>query len=219
MSYRTPAALATAAVIAGGAAAQSRATISASASDAETIWRIDAAHSAVGFAVKHMGISTVRGSFAAYDGVIATGEGLALRRIEVTIDPASIATGVERRDNHLRSPDFFDVAGHPTMRFVSTRVTAESPTRFRVAGNLTMRGVTRPITLTVETLGDAVRDMEGKRRTGGTAVATINRKDWGLSWNQALELGGMLVGEDVTLTIEIEAVAQEAAMAAAVGKN
>jgi polyisoprenoid-binding protein YceI len=207
MSYRTPAVLATAAVIAGGAAAQSTATIAAS--DAATQWRIDAAHSAVGFAVKHMGISTVRGRFATYDGVIETGPGLALRRIDVTIEPASIATGVDRRDNHLRSPDFFDVANHPTMRFVSTRVAAESATRFQVAGNLTMRGVTRPVTLTVETLGGAVRDMEGKQRTGGTAVATINRKDWGLTWNQALELGGMLVGEDVTLTIEIEAIAQE----------
>jgi polyisoprenoid-binding protein YceI len=213
MSYRTPTVLATAAVIAGGAAAQGTATVAAS--DAATQWRIDAAHSAVGFAVKHMGISTVRGRFATYDGVIETGEGLALRRIDVTIEPASIATGVERRDNHLRSPDFFDVANHPTMRFVSTRVTAESATRFQVAGNLTMRGVTRPVTLTVETLGDAVRDMEGKRRTGGTAVATINRKDWGLTWNQALELGGMLVGEDVTLTIEIEAVAQDGPAAAA----
>jgi polyisoprenoid-binding protein YceI len=155
-----------------------------------------------------------RRPLATYDGVIETGAGLALRRIDVTIEPASIATGVERRDNHLRSPDFFDVASHPTMRFVSTRVTAESATRFQVAGNLTMRGVTRPVTLTVETLGESVRDMEGKRRTGGTAVATINRNDWGLTWNQALELGGMLVGEDVTLTIEIEAIAQESPAAA-----
>src|SRR5512134_2979612 len=100
MSYRTPAVLATAAVIAGGASAQSTATVVAS--DAATRWRIDAAHSAVGFAVKHMGISTVRGRFATYDGVIETGPGLALRRIDVTIEPASIATGVERRDNHLR---------------------------------------------------------------------------------------------------------------------
>ena len=215
MSYRTPTVLATAAVIAGGAAAQRTATVAAP--DDATQWRIDAAHSAVGFAVKHMGISTVRGRFATYDGVIETGPGLALRRIDVTIEPASIATGVERRDNHLRSPDFFDVANHPTMRFVSTRVTAEGATRFQVAGHLTMRGLTRPVTLTVETLGDAVRDMEGQRRTGGTAVATINRKDWGLTWNQALELGGMLVGEDVTLTIEIEAVAQESP--AAVGSN
>jgi len=215
MAYRTSGALATAAVIAGGAAAQSTTTVAAP--DAATLWRIDPAHSSVGFAVKHMGISTVRGRFATYEGVIETGEGLGLRRIDVTIEPASIATGVDRRDNHLRSPDFFDVANHPTMRFVSTRVTAESPTRFQVAGTLTMRGVTRPVTLTVETLGDAVRDMEGKRRTGGTAVATINRKDWGLTWNQALELGGMLVGEDVTLTIEIEAIAQESP--ATVGTN
>jgi len=213
MAYRTPGALATAAVLAGGAAAQSAATVAAPG--AATLWQIDAAHSAVGFAVKHMGISTVRGRFAAYDGVIETGPGLALRRIAVTIEPASIATGVERRDNHLRSPDFFDVARHPTMRFVSRRVTAESLTRFQVAGDLTMRGVTRPVTLTVETLGDDVRDMEGKRRTGGTAVATINRKDWGLTWNQALELGGMLVGEDVTLTIEIEAIARESPASAA----
>lgn len=209
MSYRTPTVLATAAVIAGGAAAQRTATV---ASEAATQWRIDAAHSAVGFAVKHMGIATVRGRFTTYDGVIETGPGLALRRIDVTIEPASIATGVDRRDNHLRSPDFFDVANHPTMRFVSTGVTAESPRRFQVSGDLTMRGVTRPVTLTVETLGDAVHDMEGKRRTGGTAVATINRKDWGLTWNQALELGGMLVGEDVTLTIEIEAIAQESSV-------
>ena len=213
MSYRTPAVLATAAVIAGGAGAQSVATVAAS--DAATLWRIDPVHSSVGFAVKHMGVATVRGRFATYDGVIETGPGLALRRIDVTIEPASITTGVERRDNHLRSPDFFDVGHHPTMRFVSHRVTAESPTRFQVAGDLTMRGVTRPVTLTVETLGDAVRDMEGKRRTGGTAVATINRKDWGLTWNQALELGGMLVGEDVTLTIEIEAVAQASSASAA----
>jgi polyisoprenoid-binding protein YceI len=213
MSYRTPAALATASLIAGAGAAQSPTAIAPS--DAVTLWRIDAAHSAVGFAVRHMGISTVRGRFAAYEGVIETGEGMAPRRIEVTIDPASIATGVERRDGHLRSADFFDVAAHPTVRFVSTRVTAEGPKRFRVLGDLTMRGVTRPVTLAVETLGDAVRDMDGRRRTGATAVATINRKDWGLNWNQALELGGVMVGEDVTLTIEIEAIAQESAAAAA----
>lgn len=213
MSYRTPAALATASLIAGAGAAQSPITMSPS--DAVTLWRIDAAHSAVGFAVRHMGISTVRGRFAAYEGVIETGEGMALRRIEVTIDPASIATGVERRDGHLRSADFFDVAAHATVRFVSTRVTAEGRKRFRVLGDLTIRGVTRPVTLAVETLGDAVRDMDGKWRTGATAVATINRKDWGLSWNQALELGGVMVGEDVTLTIEIEAIAQESAAAAA----
>ena len=213
MSYRTPAALATASLIAGAGAAQSPTTTAPS--DAVTLWRIDAAHSAVGFAVRHMGISTVRGRFAAYEGVIETGEGMALRRIEVTIDPASITTGVERRDGHLRSADFFDVAAHATVRFVSARVTAEGPKRFRVLGDLTIRGVTRPVTLTVETLGDAVRDMDGKRRTGATAVATINRKDWGLSWNQALELGGVMVGEDVTLTIEIEAIAQESAAAAA----
>ncbi len=170
-------------------------------------WTVDPFHSSVGFAVRHMGLSTVRGSFATFQATIETGADLAPTRIEATIDPASIATGVERRDDHLRSPDFFDVAQYPTMRFASTGVTPAGQNRYEVAGELTMHGVTRPVTLTLETTGGTVADMEGKLRTGGRLSGTLNRKEWGLTWNRALELGGMVVGEEVTLTIEVSAVA------------
>jgi polyisoprenoid-binding protein YceI len=202
MSYRTPTVLATAAVIAGGAAAQGTATVAAP--DAATQWRIDAAHSAVGFAVKHMGISTVRGRFAAYDGVIETGEGLALRRIDVTIEPASIATGVERRDNHLRSPDFFDVAKHPTITFKSTAVKPNGKDSYLVTGDFTMRGVTKPITLPVTVLGEA-KDPMGTEKMGLETGTTLNRKEYGLNWNRTLETGGVLVGDEVKVQISVEA--------------
>lgn len=216
MTTRTLAAAAAAATIsATGAAAQAGVPASARA---VRRWAVDPLHSSVGFAVRHMGLSTVRGTFQTFDGTIETDADLNPSRIEATIDPASIATGVERRDGHLRSPDFFDVERHPAMRFVSTRITPAGPHRYTVVGNLTMRGGTRPVTLVLETTGGTVTDMEGKRRTGGTLSGTLNRRDWGLTWNQALELGGMLVGEEVTLTIEVSAVAvDQPADAATVG--
>jgi polyisoprenoid-binding protein YceI len=216
MTARTlVAATAAATISAAGAAAQ--ATMPASSRSVQR-WTVDPFHSSVGFAVRHMGLSTVRGTFQKFDATIETEADFTPLRIAATIDPASLETGVERRDGHLRSPDFFDVERHQTMQFVSTHITPAGPNRYTVVGDLTMRGVTRPVTLALEATSGAVTDMEGKRRTGGTLSGTLNRKDWGLTWNQALELGGVLVGEDVTLTIEVSAVAvDEPATAAAVG--
>lgn len=208
MNTRTLIATAAAALTATSAAAQAPTpTLTAAPATPAERWTVDPFHSSVGFAVRHMGLSTVRGTFQKFSATIDMGRDLAPVRVEATIDPASIATGVERRDNHLRSPDFFDVARYPQMSFASTRITPVAPNRYRVEGNLTMRGESRPVTLTLETTGNVVVDMDGKARTSGILSGTLNRKDWGLTWNRALELGGVLVGEDVTLAIEVQAVA------------
>ena len=177
-------------------------------------WQVDAAHSQVSFAVKHMMFATVRGRFTDFQATVETdAQTLAPRRITATIDANSITTGVEKRDAHLRSPDFFDVANHPAITFVSTRITPAGAGRYTVAGDLTMHGVTKSITLTLETAGSAFTDPWGAQRTGGVATGTISRKDFGLTWNQALETGGVLGGDEITLTLEVEAIpAQNAAV-------
>ena len=125
-------------------------------------------------------------------------------RIDVAIDATKIATRDEKRDEHLRSADFLDVANHPTVTFKSTRVERAGGDELRVTGDLTIRGTTRPVTLTVESLAPAVSDPWGNTKRGATARAKINRKDWGLQWNVGLEAGGVLVGEDVAIELEVE---------------
>lgn len=168
-------------------------------------WKLDTTHTQVGFSVKHMAISTVRGRFSKFDGAGETDDSGQLTAATFTIAAASIDTNQEQRDVHLRSADFFDAEQNPTLTFTSTNITQHG-TGITIAGNFTMRGVTRPLTLRGET-SPTVKDPWGMQRTALTLEGKLNRKDWGLSWNQALELGGLMVSEDVKLSIELEAVA------------
>ena len=176
-------------------------------------WKIDTAHSQIEFSVKHMAISTVRGKFRSFDATVQTTERGELTHVDATIDASSIDTNIEQRDAHLRSADFFDVDNHPKITFRSTRIEKRDGSSYRVTGDLAMRGVTRPVTFEVE-LATQVKDPWGNRRAAAEAHGTINRRDWGLNWNQALERGGVLVSEQVKFHIEVQAVAQQQAAVA-----
>jgi polyisoprenoid-binding protein YceI len=167
-------------------------------------WQLDTAHTHIGFAVKHMMVSTVRGQFTKFSGTLNLDEEHPERsRVEISIDPTSINTGDAKRDGHLHSADFFEVEKYPEIRFVSTHIEKAGEDEYRVAGDLTMHGVTQPVTLQV-TLDGQSRDMQGQRRAGFTLAGAINRKDYGLAWNVALEQGGVLVSDKVQLLIEAE---------------
>lgn len=167
-------------------------------------WELDPAHSRVGFGVTHLMVSTVEGRFPAAQATLDYEVG-AVRDLEVTvdIDVASIDTNNEQRDEHLRSADFFDVAQFPAITFRSTGVKA-SRKGFEIAGDLTIKGVTKRVTLKGTGLEAAVTDPWGNQRVGATATTTVNRKDFGLTWNQTLETGGVLVGDDVELRLQVE---------------
>ena len=174
-------------------------------------WQVDGAHSAVNLTVRHMVISKVRGRFTRWNAKLQLDTAnLARSAVEVDIEAASIETGVADRDNHLRSPDFLDVQKYPVLTYRSRRVEAPSKDRLRVVGDLTIRNVTREVVLDVE-YGGQGKDPWGNQRAGFTATASLNRKDFGLTWNQALETGGVLVADRVDIEIELEAVLQVAA--------
>ncbi|MCB0030064.1 MAG: YceI family protein [Anaerolineales bacterium] len=179
-------------------------------------WKIDPAHTQIGFMVRHMMIAKVRGSFGSYDGSIDLGTGdLAAATIAGTVAVASINTGDEQRDAHLRSADFFDVDNYPTMSFRSTRIEAAGADQYKLYGELTIKDTTQEVVLDVTNEGQA-QDPWGGQRWGFTAGTKINRKAFGLTWNVALETGGWLVGDEVTISIELELVGQpesEAALA------
>jgi len=178
-----------------------------------SVWTIDAAHAELGFAVRHLMLSTVRGRFGAVTGTVLVDENdPKSSKIDVTVDVASIDTRQEMRDNHLRSADFFDAANHPTMHFVSTRIEGDVSKTFKVIGDLTIRGTTRQVALEV-TLEGRAKDPWGNDRAGFSATGQINRHDFGLNWNQALEAGGVTVGAEVKLTLDVEIVRQAAAPA------
>lgn len=177
-------------------------------------WEIDSSHSGVHFSVRHMVVAKVRGQFARWSGsVLAEGGDLARAKVDVVIDASSIDTGVAERDAHLKSPDFLDVASYPEIRFTSKAVEKHSDETLRVTGDLSIRGVTREVVLDVEYAG-RTKDPWGNERAGFTAKTAIDRKDFGLTWNQVLEAGGVLVGDRVNIEIEVEAVKQAAAKAA-----
>lgn len=168
-------------------------------------WNLDPSHSSIEFAVRHMGLSTVRGRFTEFDADIEADSDGMPSKVDLTIDVASITTGEKDRDNHLRSADFFDVENHPKMRFVSNEITSEGDT-VKVGGDLTIRGTTKPVSFDVD-LAEARPDPFGNLRAAAVAEGKINRKDWGLTWNQVLEAGALLVGEDVRLSIDLQAIA------------
>ncbi len=173
-----------------------------------TTWAIDPAHSQATFSVRHMVISTVRGEFQKTSGTVHLDEAdLPHSTVEATIDAASINTHVEARDNHLRSPDFFDVAKFPNITFKSTRVEKAGEGKLKVTGDLTLHGITRPVVLEVEGPTAAIKDGKGLRR-GLTARTTINRQDYGLRWNKAVE-AGPIAGDEVKIEIDAEMVAPE----------
>jgi polyisoprenoid-binding protein YceI len=172
--------------------------------DAAT-WQIDPDHSSFQFKVRHLMVSNVKGDFTKAKGVVTIDErDIANLKLEITIDAASVNTGHAKRDEHLRNADFFDVAKHPTITFVSKRAEKAGMDRLKVIGDLTMHGVTREVTVDVEGPTQEVKDPGGNFRRGATATTKINRKDFGLTWNRVLETGGVVVGEDVDIFVEIE---------------
>jgi polyisoprenoid-binding protein YceI len=177
-------------------------------------WEIDSSHSSLHFSVRHLVIAKVRGSFARWSGTIIAPEGdFSKATMTVTIDASSIDTGVADRDGHLKSPDFFDVAQYPELRFVGKRVQPRSEAEIDVVGELTIKGITREVVLRVEYHGQT-KDPWGNVRAAFTARTSIDRKDFGLTWNQALETGGVMVGDRVDIEAEIEAVRQVEAQVA-----
>ncbi len=180
--------------------------------DSLTIWEIDPAHTTVEFAVKHMMFTTVRGRFTKFSGTLRVDEHHPdLSGVDVDIEAASIDTGVADRDAHLRSADFLDVDNHPRITFRSTAVEGaykKEGDRFRVAGDLEIRGQALPVTLDV-TFAGIGKDPWGQQRSGFEARTEIDRREWGLKWNQALEAGGVLVANSVKIEIEAQAVKQE----------
>ncbi len=172
-----------------------------------TPWTIDADHSNVGFSVSHLMVSHVKGNFNKYTGVVDLNDkDITNSNVNVSIDAASINTNVQKRDEHLRSADFFDVAKYPTLTFVSKKWARAAKGALKVTGDLTIHGVTREVVLNVAPFSKESKDPWGNFRRGTSATTTINRKDYGLVWNQALETGGVAVGEDVNISLEVEMV-------------
>jgi len=170
-----------------------------------TTWNIDPVHTVAEFKVKHMMISNVKGQFPAVKGALALNEtALTDSHIEASIDAASINTREAQRDAHLKSADFFDVEKFPTLSFKSTRISRVKDGELAVAGDLTIHGVTRNVVFTVEGPTAPGKDPWGNTRMGLSATTKINRKDFGLTWNAALETGGILVGEEVTITLDVQ---------------
>ena len=171
---------------------------------ATSTWNIDPAHSAAEFKVKHMMISNVRGKFSGISGVLNRFDADHTKStLEVSIDATTINTQDAQRDGHLKSADFLDVEKFPTMTFKSTHIEKKGE-GFANTGDLTIHGVTKPVVLNVEEVSEPAKDPWGNTRIGLTASTKINRKDFGLVWNSALEAGGVLVGEDVTITLDVE---------------
>lgn len=172
-------------------------------------WKIDPSHTRIGFSVKHMMIAKVRGRFDTFDGTVHLDtENPSDSWVEGTIDVASISTRDEQRDAHLRSADFFDVENYPKMRFRSTRIKPVGAGQYKVYGELTIKDVTKEVVFDVADEGQA-QDPWGNTRWGLSASTKINRKDFGLAWNVALETGGWLVGEEVTISAEVELVQEQ----------
>ncbi len=171
-----------------------------------TTWKIDPAHSHVEFAVRHLMISTVRGRFAGVAGTVRLDEANPSHAdVDVTIDAATIDTREAQRDAHLRSADFFDVERFPNLTFKASRILDRKDREFKLAGDLTIHGVTRPVELAVTEEGRG-KDPWGGERLGFSAVTKIKRSDFGLTWNQALEAGGVVVGDDIKVLLELELV-------------
>jgi polyisoprenoid-binding protein YceI len=173
-------------------------------------WDLDAAHSIAEFSIRHMMIATVKGTFRVKSGNVVFDEAdPAAARIEAVLDAASVSTGADPRDGHLRSPDFFDAAQHPEIAFRGTRVTPKGDSEYRVEGDLVIRGIAKPVTLDVEVEGFGI-DPWGNRRAGIVATTSFDRSAWDLTWNQAIEAGGVLVGDKVKVALHLQLVQRKA---------
>ncbi|MGH9681706.1 MAG: YceI family protein, partial [Candidatus Acidiferrales bacterium] len=174
-----------------------------SSSTKPTEWQIDPAHSAAHFSVRHLMISNVRGEFSKLSGkVVLDPADLTRSTVEVSLEASSVNTREPQRDEHLRSADFFDVANHPVISFQSKRIVEAGTEHFKLTGDLTIRGVSKEVTFDVEGPTPTVKDPWGNVRSGVVATAKINRKDFGLVWNALIEGGGVVVGDNVSITIE-----------------
>jgi len=179
---------------------------------ATSTWEIDPNHSAAQFAVRHMAISTVRGAFTKVSGAVQWDDkDITKSTVEVTIDAASVDTRVPDRDKDLRSDHFFDVEKYPTLTFKSTKVEQAEPGKLKVTGDLTIHGVTKQVVLNVEGPTGAVKDPWGNQRAAANATTKINRQDFGVKWNATMDGGGLVVGDDVAITIDVEMVQKPAA--------
>jgi polyisoprenoid-binding protein YceI len=172
---------------------------------AVSTWKADAAHSVAEFKVKHMMISNVKGRFTGVSGTLYLDENnVENSRVETSIDAGSISTGDAQRDGHLKSADFFDAEQYPKLEFRSTRVVPDGNGELKATGELTIHGLTREVTFAVEGPTAPAKDPWGNTRVALSATTKINRKDFGLTWNAALETGGILVGEEVTITLDVQ---------------
>ncbi len=181
----------------------------APAAAASTVWKIDTPHSDVSFKIRHLMVSNVKGHFSKVSGTIDyDGKDVKSVKIDAEIDVDSIDTGDKGRDEHLKNADFFDAAKYPKITFKSTSVKGAGKSKFTVVGDLSMHGVTKAVTLDVEGPAEAIKDPKGITRTGATATAKVKRKDFGISWNKNMDGGGVMLGEEVPVTIEIEAAKQ-----------
>ena len=168
-------------------------------------YRLDADHSSIQFKIRHLTVSNVSGTFNKFKGSASVeGEDLATLKVEVAIDAASVDTGHEKRDEHLRNADFLDVAKYPIITFVSRKVIKGDPGKLKVIGDLTLHGVTREITVDLEGPTPEVKDPWGNFRRGATGTAKIDRRDFGITWNKALDTGGLVVGNEVGIQVDIE---------------
>ncbi len=171
-------------------------------------WNLDTTHSSIEFAVRHMGFATVRGRFNSFTADIEADERGRLQRVEAVIDAASIDTNEAKRDAHLKSADFLDVENHPKIRFVSTGVETSGSGVYRISGDLTMRGEVKPVSFEVKA-EEPITDPYGNQRVAVEGDGKLNRRDWGLTWNQVMEAGSLLVGEEVRFTLHVQAVVAE----------
>jgi len=186
------------------------AALSPPAAAANSNWQIDPAHSSAQFSVRHMAISTVRGAFSKVTGsVVFDDKDVSKSTVDVTIDANSVDTRVPDRDNDLRSEKFFDVAHYPSITFKSKRVEQVAPGKLKVTGDLTIRGTTKEVVLDVEGPTAPMKDPWGNTRTAANATTKINRQDFGVKWNATLDNGGVVVGDDVSIIIDVELVKKD----------
>jgi len=170
-----------------------------------TTWKLDPAHSLAEFKIKHMMISNVKGRFTGLSGTLNLDEtDYTHSTVEASIEVATVKTGDDQRDGHLKSADFFDAEKFPAITFKSTNIDSKGGADYEVTGDFTLHGVTKPVVFAVEDVSQPSKDPWGNQRIGLSATTKINRKDFGLTWNSALETGGVLVGEDVTISLEVQ---------------
>jgi polyisoprenoid-binding protein YceI len=171
----------------------------------EVVYELDPAHTYVGFSVRHMMVTQQRGQFHGVNGTLKLDRGdLSKSRVEAAIDVGTVDTNVAQRDEHLRSADFFDATHHPKMTFISRTVTRTPDGRLQIAGDLTIRGTTRPVVLDADPISEESRDPFGMIKVGSSAATKISRKDFGLVWNALLETGGVAVGDEVKIVLDLQ---------------